>query len=274
MQRARGHGALAVKAGPGGRTVIDRLHQHANAKIRMPRQHGSALEAVLINTAGGLTGGDHLAWSFEAAAGTRLVLTTQAAERIYRSSGGPAEQRTCLTLGAGAHADWLPQETILFDECALDRSLDVDLAEGASLLAAETLVFGRAAMGETVMRLALADRWRIRRAGRLMHAENLRMTGDAQRLLSVAAVASGYRAVATLVLVPASDETIAMHAASIRAMLAQADRGSALTGGVTALPERLVIRLAAQDSYVLRPAVARCLSVLRHGHEMPAVWRL
>ena len=273
MQRANGHASLAVKAGPSGRTVVDRLHQYANAKIRMPRLHGPALEAVLINTAGGLTGGDHLAWSFAAAAGTRLVVTTQAAERIYRSAGGPAVQHTSLSLGAGARADWLPQETILFEESALHRSLDADLSEGASLLAAETLVFGRKAMGETVSRLALRDRWRIRRQGRLVHAESVSLGDDVARLLALASVASHRCAVATIVLVPAGEETVAAHAASIRAMLADLMPDEAVKAGVTALPGRLVVRLVAEDGYRLRPVVAGCLGLLRAGCELPAVWR-
>ncbi len=273
MQRADGSASIVVKAGSGGRTALDQLHQRANAKVRIPRASHSHLEAVLINTSGGLTGGDHLVWRCEAGANTALVVTTQAAERIYRSAGGHAVQNTQLTVASGARLDWLPQETILFDESRLERTLEVDLAEGAAFLGLETLVFGRQAMGETVTRLSLSDRWRIRRAGRLVHAESVRIDGDAAALLARAPVTGGWCAVATIMLVPATDEGTSSAADALRQAALTSASGDGLRIGVTALPGRLVARIIARDSYVLRPTLATLISALRGNHPLPAVWR-
>ena len=65
-----------------------------------------------MNTAGGLTGGDHVQWTATARAGAKLTLTTPACERVYRSIGGNAVGENRLVAEAGAHIDWLPQETI------------------------------------------------------------------------------------------------------------------------------------------------------------------
>src|ERR1044072_2369632 len=125
-QRARGRGHLAARA-LHGRTRLAELYQEGAAKIRLPDTFDASMEAVIINTAGGLTGGDRMDWSVEAGADTRIDVTTQACEKIYKASAGTAEVTTNINVGAQARVDWLPQETILFDRSALFRRLDVDL---------------------------------------------------------------------------------------------------------------------------------------------------
>ena len=149
MQRSHGAGTLAVKHS-GGRSRIDRMYQSGNAKIRIPRTHGHALEAVLINTSGGITGGDTLKWSLDAGSHTHTIVTTQACERIYRSTGETGMQQADIRLGDGSSLFWLPQETILFDRGRFRRELDVTLSGNACFLGLEILVLGREAMGETV----------------------------------------------------------------------------------------------------------------------------
>jgi urease accessory protein len=136
------------------------------------------LDATLLNTTGGITGGDRFAWRATAAPGAWLGLTTQAAERAYRARPGETGQvAVTLELAAGARLDWLPQETILFDRSALERRLEADLCGNARLLVVEPVVFGRAAMGERIGAIRFVDRWRIRRDGRLVHAEATRIEG-------------------------------------------------------------------------------------------------
>lgn len=273
MQRSVGAGRIAVKAGSDGRTRLNALHQKANAKIRIPKAYGPALEAVLINTAGGLTGGDRLDWSASAGAGTHLAIATQACERIYKSAGGAAQQTTRLDVGAGARLDWLPQETILFDDSALDRSIEIDLAPDAIFTGLETLVLGRVAMGETVHRTSLRDRWRIRRAGALIHADNLRLDGDVAALADGPATLDACTAIATLVHVaPGDDEQRAALAARLREDLAPMT-GDVMRAGVSAFAGKCIVRLMAPDGYRLRPLAIAALAILRDGAPLPAVWR-
>ena len=272
-QRSFGHGRIAVKPGPDGRTRLENLHQKANAKIRVPRQHAPRLEAVLINTAGGLTGGDRLDWRLEAGRDTHLVAATQACERIYKSGGGAARQTTEITVGEGARLDWLPQETILFDRSALTRRIEVDLAETSRFVGLETLVLGRAAMGETVAETALRDRWRIRRNGTLFHADDLRLAGDPSPLAGRPALLAGCRAFATIVFcAPLDDEACRRLAGGLREALAPAV-GGGVRAGVSAFGGKCVVRLSASDSHILRPPVIAALAMLRQGVPLPAVWR-
>ena len=107
-----------------GRTAAARLYAAGGLRLRCPTV-GPGLkpdcEGVIINTAGGMVGGDHAELAIEAAAGAGVTLTTQSAEKIYRSTGAPTRMDTALRLGPGALLEWLPQETIFFDRCALRR---------------------------------------------------------------------------------------------------------------------------------------------------------
>ena len=105
-----------------------------------------------------------------------------------------------LGLSDGAELCWLPQETILFDRARLARRIDVELADGASLLMAEAVVFGRAAMGEAMEQGYFADRWRVRRSGKLIFADSARLDGDIAAKLGQPAAAGGGIAIATVLM--------------------------------------------------------------------------
>jgi urease accessory protein len=164
VRHQRVAGRAAVSFGPGAR--LKDLAQAGSAKAMMPRMHGRAPEVVFLNTAGGLTGGDRLDYAVDLEGG-HVVATTQTAERAYRcADGGVLGHHAADGWGRGPTLHWLPQELILFDGAALDRRLEVEMAEDATLIMLETLVLGRAAMGETVRRLHLRDRRKVTRAGR------------------------------------------------------------------------------------------------------------
>lgn len=176
-QRAWGRGRLSAKPFD-GRTRLAEFYQEGCAKIRLPDTFDHTMEAVLINSSGGLTGGDRLEWTFDSGEETHLTLTTQACEKIYKSSGGTATVDTRIDVRAGACVHWLPQETILFERAAMARSLEVDIADNAEFLAVEAVLLGRKAMGEAMENGLFQDRWRIRKGGVLLHAENLKLAGE------------------------------------------------------------------------------------------------
>ena len=267
LQRARGTGRIGTQQRDGA-TRLSTLYQDGCAKIRLPNTHSPALEAVLINTAGGLTGGDRMQWSADLAPGGRMVLTTQACERVYRSIGGPAFVETRLNVGAGAHLDWLPQETILFASSQLDRRIDIDLAAGASLTAIEAILLGRDAMGETALDARLRDNWRIRRNGRLLHAEATRLDGTSTERTGLSLL-SGRRAFASIVHVAASVDQCAATLARLRALLPQDGRIAASANG-----ERLAIRALAQTGLALRRLIVPILSELSGAGSLPRLWHL
>jgi urease accessory protein len=262
LQRARGEGRV-VAAVRDGHTVIAGLYQEGCAKVRLPHTHSHALQAVLMNTAGGLTGGDRLRWTAEAGPGAKLVLTTPACERVYRSIGGVATVENRLTVHGGAHIDWLPQETILFEHSRLDRRLDVDLGDGATLTAVEAVLLGREAMGEAAQHARLRDNWRIRRNGRLIHAEATSIGGrpmerDGSSLLA------GALAFATVLHVAPDAER---HLAAVRALLPE-------SGGASAVGERLTVRLLAPNGLALRRSLSPIIAQLSSTGSLPRLWTL
>jgi urease accessory protein len=264
LERVRGVARVTIGA---ERNVV-RLrenYQAGSAKVRFPRTApGQPMEAVLLNTAGGLTGGDRLSYSVTVEAGARGVATTQAAERIYRSAGGIAGIDTHLAVGANAGLDWLPQETILFDRSVLTRTLVADVHPTARLLAVEAVVLGRTAMGERARNVFLSDSWRIRRGGARAFADGLRLDGDAVATMASSATGSGAIAIATLVLL-APEAEAQLDAA--REALANA----AGEGGASAWNGMMVARLIAPNGQVLRADLIRLVEALR-GAPMPRVW--
>lgn len=263
LQRAQGCGRVAVHA-DAGRTRLTRLFQEGCGKIRLPRDvRAEGLDAVLINSSGGLTGGDRMAWTAEAGAQARLTLTTQACEKVYRARDGVAEVATRLVAREGARLAWLPQETILFDGAAISRTLDADLDDDAELLAVEAVVLGRTAMAETVRVGGLRDRWRVRRAGELIFADDLRLEGAVEALAAEAAVLGGARAFASILLV---SDTAPQRLAAVRAALGP-------TGGASAFDGKLFARVVAADGFELRRVLLPALEILRGGAPLPRVWR-
>src|SRR5271165_1610798 len=206
LQRAVGDLRVGVKRF-GEQTVLEDLRQAGCLKAQFARRIVSGwMDVVTLNTGGGVAGGDRLDLKVSAGTGARVTVSTQAAERFYRALAGdaPSRVRTCLSVGAGAALEWLPQEAILFDRCALDRRLEIEIAADARFLGVETLVFGRLAMGEAVRQAWVRDLIRVRRRGGnvLLH-DAIRMDGAVDTLLQRAAIGNGARALATLVYVAA-----------------------------------------------------------------------
>lgn len=265
MQHQRVDAAAAVSFKHDGlKTRLDRLYQQGSAKIRFPKHHAGAMEAVLINTAGGLTGGDRLSWDIGLARGCDVAITTQACEKSYKSSSGNAAVQTSIKLGADSKLHWLPQETILYDGSSLSRRFDVEIGAGAELLALECLVFGREAMGEQIDALFFHDRWRIRRQGKLVFADDLHAEGVPGSLAGM----GRNRAVASLLFVGPQDNE---HLTAIVQRLRKAcPSGSA---GFSAFDGKITGRVLARSSYELRQAIIPVLNCLR-GESLPRVWRI
>ena len=247
------------------RTRLGRLHQSGSAKALLPRTFEPSLTAVLLNTAGGITGGDRFAWQAKAETGAHLTVTTQAAERIYRAvplQTGRVETR--LIAEPGARIDWLPQETIVFDGAALDRSLEVELDASSRFLGCESMILGREAMGEHVGNLRLSDRWRVRRNGRLIFADALRIFGNAAELTSGHAALNGNRAFASVLYAAPDAERVLVP---LRDNLSEAGSASLIRDGV------LFARITAPCGFELRRAMVPALRLLR-GTDLPRVWSL
>lgn len=253
QRHQRAEGSIHLTMGPRG---IVRLREAHAAKLRVPF---GVPEAILINTGGGLAGGDRFRFDIAVEAGARLAVTSQAAERVYRSLGPAAEVEVALTAQDGASLLWLPQETILFDGASLARMITAEIAPSARFLAVESLILGREASGETVAQGRLSDRWRIRQGGRLVFAEDLAFDGAPP---ASPATLGASRAFATmLLLAPEAEDLLEPVRAAI------GDRGAA-----SSWSGKLVARLRARDGFDLRKSLIPALTLLAGGVGLPKTW--
>lgn len=245
-----------------GRSVIDRFRTSGSLKALFPR--APDLSAIMINTSGGLTGGDRLDITASAGSGSQMTLTTQAAERAYRSASGLAEMHSHLRVEEGARLNWLPQELILFDGCGLNRSLDVSLAPDASVLVVEPVIFGRTAMGEVLSHGIFRDRITISREGVPLYHDALHLSGDIAAQLTHPVITKGMGAMCSLTFVSAM---AGAHLDPLRDMMPA-------TGGVSLLaPDVLTMRLVATDGFALRQTLLPVLDRLTDD-SLPISWRL
>lgn len=256
MQRAKGEARVTLD----GAARLQGLRTEGSAKAILP---GGALvpEVVFLNTSGGLTSGDALRYGL-AVGGGQAVATTQTAERAYRAKGVPARMDVTLSVGPDGWLDWLPQETILYDNSALDRRTMIDLAPGAGCLALEAVVLGRAAMGETVRTLRFRDRREIRQGGQPVWIDPLAL--DSTALGAGLAGLSDARALASIVM------TGEAPLAPLRAVLDE----PGVQAEASAFAGRTVLRLLAVDGWPLRRQIIRALHILRGGRPLPRVWQI
>lgn len=246
-----------------GTSGIDRFRTSGASKVAFPRR-ADAVEAIMLNTSGGLTGGDRFEAHATAGPGSRLILTTQAAERGYRSNSGSARVTTHLIAEECSVLHWLPQELILFDGASVDRRLNAELAPGARLVIVEPIVFGRRAMGETVISGHFHDRITVARDGQRLFSDAIRLDGPIHDLLSRPAIAGGMTALASALYCGPDAEA---HLSPLRDALPA-------TGGVSLVaPDLLVIRLLATEALTLRRALVPALEILTGG-PLPKSWSL
>ncbi|MBX3523306.1 MAG: urease accessory protein UreD [Xanthobacteraceae bacterium] len=249
--RASGALRLVVAHTDSGSAAED-IAESGPLRVRFPRVREERLEAILINTAGGIVGGDKLEFHIETREDASLAITSQAAEKIYRSNGLTSRISVSLKAEAGSELFWLPQETILFDRARVEREIEADVSSDGSLSICEAVVFGRDAMGEKVERGLLRDRWKVRRDGKLTFVDALTLDGDIKTTLNRRAAMNGKIAIATLI-------CVSRDAAAKLDAVRDALTGEGIEAGASAFEGMLIARILAEESISLRAAVLSAL---------------
>lgn len=261
--RARGAIRLAVGVNANGATRRQRVHESGSLRVRFPNTSSGELEAVLVNTAGGIAGGDFHQVDIAVGERARLLVTSAAAEKIYGTKGPAATVDIHIDVGLGGCLTWMPQETILFDNCGFSRRIDCDLGSDSRLLLAEAMIFGRHGRGESIANGTVNERWRVRREGRLIFADGVAFNGAIAAKLAEPAIAGGGHAIATLLLTPADDT----EAETVRA-LSGSFKGEA---GISAWNGMLLMRFCANDGAALRHDLTLALAACRDA-PLPRLW--
>jgi urease accessory protein len=247
LQRADGCGRIVLSGSENG-TRIEDVFERSPIRIMFPRtEHCAVEEAVLINTAGGIAGGDQLECSVAALPGASIAVSSQAAEKVYRALDEPARVATRL-IARESKLAWLPQETIVFNWARLHRKTEIELFSGAELLALEWLVLGRAAHREVVTGGNITDSWRVKKDGRLIWADSFRITDETFPHLKRKALLSNCNAIATLICFgPCLDKRLVF----LREIIASLGCNCA----ATLISGLIVVRFAAKESSDLKHAL-------------------
>jgi urease accessory protein len=266
LQRSRGTLDLGFSVRDGV-AYAARTFQQGALKVRFPNvAKGYAPEAVILNTAGGIAGGDRLDMRLQADAQVSAVVSSQACEKVYRSLSDAALVSVHVTLDEGSNVSWLPQPMIFFDRARLKRETHVAMAADATWLSVEGIVFGRAAMGESVVTGSLEDSCFIRRGGRLIHVDRFSVGEDIAGQLARGTILRGAHVMATTRYVaPDAEKRIE----EMRGLL----EGSACPAAVSAWDGMMVMRHVAEDSYTLNKELIRVISAFRKT-AMPRVWSI
>lgn len=252
LQRAEGSCRIVASGSEDGTRIVD-VFQHSPFRIMFPRIGGDAVEeAVIVNTAGGVAGGDQLELSVTALARASITVTSQAAEKVYRALKEPAHIATKLKACDSAKLAWLPRETIVFNWGRLNRKTEIELSSGAELLALDWLVLGRAAHGEEMVGGLIADSWRVKKDGRLIWADTVRATDEIFSQLHRSALLSNCKAIATLIYFGPYIDT-RLEFLRDMAPFPNCHRAATSVGGL------IIVRLAARVSFDLSSALRSLL---------------
>jgi urease accessory protein len=272
-QRVDGEARIAFRHHLDGRTALADLYQRAPCRVMFPAPEADEpVQAVLLTTSGGLTGGDRTRVAVAVGTDAHATVTTQAAEKIYRAlpMAGDAIVQAEVHVDAGGWAEWLAQETIVFEGSRLRRLFTADVATGGRLLAVESIVFGRTAMGECFNTGMLHDAWRIRRDGKLVWADALHLEDDVRELRGMPFGFGSSVACSTVLYVGADAH---QHLGEARRVLSE----SALPCGATLLDGILLARIMSDDAVELRAAVMNLIARIRQAAaclpaRLPRVW--
>ena len=257
-------GGLRIVLGPtASGTAPVRVAEADGYRVRFPR-NAAGCEAVIVNTGGGVAGGDHVRFDVTLEGGAKATVSSAAAERVYRALHDDARIDIRLTLGRGALLAWLPQETILYDGAAFTRTLTAEMADDATLTIADVLVLGRRASGEIMTSGRVTDRWRIVRGTRLIHAEAVKLGGEIEQAMQTTAIGGGAHVIATLV-------HVAPEAADQLDRVRAAVTGSPARVAASAWDGKLVVRALSDRSDHARRAIGLAAAAVT-GASLPRVW--
>ena len=227
--------------------------------------------AIVLHPPAGIAGGDQLDIRIEADAGAHVLLTTPGAGKWYRSGGAQSSQRLHVKVGAGATAEWLPQESIVFSGALADMRSTIGLEAGARFIGVETICFGRRASGETFERGRLRLATDIRSEGRLLWRERGVIDGGSPLLASPIGLA-GFSVCSTVLAagVELTPETLA-------ACRAAESKEAGAQWGVSLLPQLLVGRYLGHSAEAAREWLLQLWTALRpamSGREAiaPRIW--
>ena len=251
--------------------LVERTHS-GPLRVQKPLypEGGAVCHAIVIHPPGGVVGGDRLAVHATAGDGAHALLTSPGAAKWYRANGHVSGQHIVLRAGAGAAIEWLPQESIFFDQACVRLRHEVELAPDAGYIGCDIVCLGRGAAGEIFNTGSIGQQVRIRRGGKLLWWEQGVLAAGGACMASPLGLA-GHTVCATLIAVGAPVAPGVL--AAVRDIAVPA--GAML--GATHMKALVVVRLLCGDSEAARRVMLAAWQLLRPamlGRDavVPRIW--
>jgi urease accessory protein len=230
-------------------------------------------QAVIIHPPGGVVGGDKLEIAVKVGKSANAQITTPGAAKWYRANGHVSRQGIKLDVGAGGALEWVPQETIFFDKVNLELDHQVLLEKEASYIGCEILCFGRTASGEFFTDGQIAQRTSIRRDGRLIWFEQIRLKGGSPAMKNPLGL-GGHTICATLIAAGKPVSVELLNEARESAAEISGGRGHF---GISQLTSLVVARYLGNSSEIARRVMLNSWGLIRpvmlgRGAMVPRMW--
>ena len=253
----------------GRRTILERAFSTAPLRVPPPIELGGAAYTTLLNASGGVVAGYAFEHRIHLGLGAHVVLTTQSATRVYRSTGETSRSSITIRVGPDAVLEWVPDPVIPYAGSRYDQRLAVDVAEGGLAIVADAWAAGRLARGERWAFASFTNEVCIDLAGRPAVRERYALApGDAAALEGWPYVAAWYAV---------GGRSIDWDAAAARLGDVVESLGPHAYGGATSLSCGVAVRLVAASAPALLDAGARVWDILRRaalGAAPPALRKL
>jgi len=251
--------------------LVERTHR-GPLRVQKPLYpEGDAVcHAIIIHPPGGVVGGDQLAVDATVGAGAHALLTSPGAAKWYRANGHVSGQHIVLRAGAGAAIEWLPQESIFFDQACVRLRHEVELAVDASYIGCDIVCLGRSASGEIFNTGSISQQVQIRRGGKLLWWEQGALAGGGALMASPLGLAS-HTVCATLIAIGTSVSP------SVLAAVREIGVPAGAVFGATHMKALVVVRLLCGDSEAARRIMLAAWQLLRPamlGRDavVPRIW--
>lgn len=198
----------------GNETVLTRRHHEGPLRVQRPFLESTGVcQTYVLHPPGGIVGGDTLDVRVRVQEKARALLTTPGATKFYRSGGEEARQMQHLSVGPGASVEWLPQETIVFDEAVAATRTTVHLEHESRCALWEVTCLGRPAGARPFLRGSFKQKLEVFASGRPVILESSRCDGGAA--LGAAWGFQGFPVYGTLVLHPLSPDSLTSVRAAV-----------------------------------------------------------
>ncbi len=199
------------------KTVIAHRKHHGPLVIQKPfYPEGNPCHIYLLHPPGGLVGGDQLLLDVKLNPETHTLITTPGAAKFYRSAGAVASQHQQFRITEHALLEWLPQETIIFDQANANSHTEIHIDNNGKFIGWEICCLGRTAGNQPFDQGQFVQKIQLHQNNKPLVIERALYRGN-DAILSEPWGLAKHATVGTMFVTPANKEMVERIRAQVRA---------------------------------------------------------